>query len=118
MKKLLPLTVCAWLLTAALCLAHSLPDTEAYVGGIGPGCTLGYVKSIYGEPTNAKRFTSDGVRVATYWYGDGFRVIGRVAVTDASLGAGSQRGSLLERILTIRNVEQSGGTSVGRRPGC
>ena len=41
MKKLLSLTVCVWLLTAALCLAHSLPDTEACVGGIGPGCTLG-----------------------------------------------------------------------------
>ena len=82
MKKLLPLTVCAWLLTAALCLAHSLPDTEACVGGIGPGCTLGYVKSIYGEPTSAKRFSSDGVRVATYWYGDGFRVIGRVGSSD------------------------------------
>jgi len=52
------------------------------------------------------------------WTGDRVRVIGRVAVTDASLGAGSQRGSLLERIVTIRNVEQSGGTSVGRRPGC
>ncbi|MDD5101120.1 MAG: NlpC/P60 family protein [Syntrophales bacterium] len=47
---------------------------------------------------------------------DRVRVIGRVAVTDASLGEGSQKGSLLERILTIRNVDKSNETSVNSGP--
>lgn len=38
---------------------------------------------------------------------DRVRVIGRVAVTDISLGEGSRKGSLLERVVMIRNIDKN-----------
>ncbi len=38
------------------------------------------------------------------WYKDIIRVVNRVAITDLSLGKGSKKGSLLERLTTIRII--------------
>ena len=48
------------------CLAHWLPKSELFVGGVGPGCTLEYVASVYGQPKEKRWFNSDGVRGVTY----------------------------------------------------
>jgi hypothetical protein len=40
-----------------------------------------------------------------WWGGDIAREVNRVVVSDLSLGKGSQKGSLLERIISIRNVD-------------
>lgn len=40
----------------------------------------------------------------TSWRGDRARIINRVAVTGLGLGAGSSRGSLLKRIICLRNI--------------
>ncbi|MCX5678686.1 MAG: SH3 domain-containing protein [Candidatus Omnitrophica bacterium] len=43
-------------------------------------------------------------RQRMWWGGDIAREVNRVVVSDLSLGKGSQKGSLLERIISIRNV--------------
>lgn len=40
-----------------------MPKSELFVGGVGPGCTLEYVASVYGQPKEKRWFNSDGVRV-------------------------------------------------------
>lgn len=57
--------------------AHWLPKTETFVGGVGPGCTLGYVASIYGQPAEKRWFNTDGVRGVTYVYSPYFSITGR-----------------------------------------
>lgn len=47
------------------CLAHWLPKSELFVGGVGPGCTLEYVASVYGQPKEKKWFNSYG---DSSWY--------------------------------------------------
>lgn len=55
-----------------------LPRCEMAIGGITFGCTLDYVKTIYGEPSNITRYSGDGVKVVNFFYGDNFRITGRV----------------------------------------
>jgi hypothetical protein len=40
-----------------------------------------------------------------WWGGDIVREVNRVVVTGLSLGKGSKKGSLLERVVSIRNIE-------------
>lgn len=90
MKKLLGkgilLVVCFVVMlfsSTVACFAHWMPESETYVGGVGPGCTLSYVKSIYGEPDHKSWFNSDGVRGVTYEYGSKFRITGRTGSNDS-----------------------------------
>ncbi|MCH4188650.1 MAG: hypothetical protein LKF74_08235 [Megasphaera sp.] len=76
MKKII-LTIIALALSISCSFAHWLPESETFVGGVGYGCTLEYVKSIYGEPSNKRWFNTDGVRGVTYSYGPLFSVTGR-----------------------------------------
>ena len=73
---------CIMFLMASICSAHWMPESEMYVGGIGPGCTMSYVESIYGEPTHRNWFNTDGVRGVTYNYGNEFFVTGRTWSND------------------------------------
>lgn len=66
----------------AVSFAHWLPESEMSIGGIGYGCTMGYVKSIYGEPVEKKWFNNDGFRGVRYIYSASFSVTGRVADND------------------------------------
>ena len=54
--KLIAFFVFLILLVSSVALAHSMTREEMYVGGIGPGCTLGYVQEVYGEPMDKKEF--------------------------------------------------------------
>ena len=76
MKKIL-LLFTILLLNINVCFAHWMPESETFVGGVGPGCTLGYVKSIYGEPQQKKWFNGDGIRGVAYIYGPLFSITGR-----------------------------------------
>ncbi len=60
----------------AIAFAHTMPREEMYVGGIGSGCSLGYVKSVYGEPKGKNWFDSYGVKGVTYVYSAAFHVTG------------------------------------------
>lgn len=82
MKRMILVLGLVLLLCQSLVFAHWMPREEMYVGGIGAGCTLGYVKSVYGEPKEKKWFHSDGVRGVTYIYSDAFSVIGRTGGND------------------------------------
>lgn len=64
------------------CSAHWLPKSELFVGGIGPGCTLEYVASVYGQPKEKRWFNSDGVRGVTYIYSPYFSITGRTGSRD------------------------------------
>ena len=55
-----------------------LPKCEMTIGSIPLGCTLDYVKKIYGKPDKVTYFTGDGVKVTNYFYGNTVRVMGRV----------------------------------------
>lgn len=63
------LVFCLFCLSIApVCLA-SMPRSEMYVGGVGPGCTMGYVQEIYGEPTSRETQSfAEGITVLTYNY--------------------------------------------------
>lgn len=89
MKKIIQkffLCLCCGIMLAsavpATCLAHWLPETEYVLGGIGYGCTMGYVRSIYGEPMQKKWFNNDGFRGVQYIYSRDFSVTARVADND------------------------------------
>lgn len=55
-----------------------LPRCEMAIGDITFGTTLETVKKIYGMPSKVERYSLDGVIAIHYFYGDNFRVIGRV----------------------------------------
>lgn len=71
------------LLCQGIVFAHWMPREEMYVGGVGAGCTLGYVKSVYGEPKEKRWFNSDGVRGVTYKYSEMFSITGRTGNQDS-----------------------------------
>lgn len=58
---------------------NSMPRTAMYIGGIGSGCTLGYVRSVYGEPADKEQFSGEGLDVVTFIYSDTFRVTARTS---------------------------------------
>ncbi|MCR5176974.1 MAG: hypothetical protein K6C05_09025 [Anaerovibrio sp.] len=68
--------------TSAVALAHWMPESEMYIGGVGHGCTLEYVKSIFGEPQEKKWFNSDGCRGVRYIYNQSYSVTARVKDDD------------------------------------
>ncbi len=56
-----------------------MPHSEWTVGGVGYGCTLGYVKSVYGEPQDKKIInisTNGSFRNVTYIYSPTFEIWG------------------------------------------
>ena len=83
MTRKLMLTLVLSLFFALPCFAHSYPLSEAYIGGVGPNCTLGYVKSIYGEPKSKRWFNTDGVRGVAYYYSPSYQVTGRTWTKNA-----------------------------------
>ncbi len=83
MKRTMPMFFCAaFLLFQAVAFAHSMPREELYAGGVGIGCTLGYVKSVYGEPKEEQRYEGDGIRNVTYIYSPTFSITGRAGISD------------------------------------
>ena len=56
-----------------------MPREEMYVGGVGHGCTLGYVKKIYGEPLERKIFDGVDIHGSTWIYSKYFSVTGRTS---------------------------------------
>ena len=81
MKKLLLALIIALSIPMS-CFAHWLPQSEMYVGGVGINCTLGYVKSVYGQPAEKKWFNFDGIRGVTYIYSPTFSITGRTGNMD------------------------------------
>ncbi len=82
MKHCILLVTVILLTFHSLAFAHSMPREEMYVGGVGAGCSLGYVSSIYGEPREKTEFRSDGVQVMTYVYSDTFSITGQTYAED------------------------------------
>ena len=82
MKKMLLAIVLLLLLCQSIAWAHWMPREEMYVGGVGAGCTLEYVTSIYGEPQEKRWFNTAGVRGVTYIYSDAFSITGRTGKDD------------------------------------
>ena len=83
MRKILFIfTICLVYSFSNICLAHWLPKSELFVGGVGPGCTLEYVASVYGQPKEKRWFNSDGVRGVTYIYSPYFSITGRTGSRD------------------------------------
>ena len=81
MKK--PIFICSLLVMLLTSVAFAeMPRDEMYVGGVGAGVTLGYVKSIYGEPMNIRRHENEGIRGVVYIYSDSFRVMARAWISD------------------------------------
>ncbi len=82
-KRIVLMLGCAFvLLCQAVAFAHSMPREELYAGGVGIGCTLGYVKSIYGEPEDERLYEGDGIRSVTYIYSPAFSITGRTGIED------------------------------------
>ncbi len=74
MKRILFLCAAIFLLCQTAALAHTMTRDEMYVGGVGRGCSLGYVASVYGEPADKKEFRGDGIRSVTYIYSPTFSI--------------------------------------------
>ena len=53
---------------SSVCLA-AIPYTQVLIGGVGPGSSMDYVKSIYGQPASTN---FDTPAEATYTYGNSF----------------------------------------------
>ncbi len=68
------------LLTSAAFAA--MPRDEMYVGGVGAGVTLGYVRSVCGEPMEVKHHRNEGIKSVVYVYSKAFRVTARVWARD------------------------------------
>lgn len=65
---------CACMAVSSLAFAQVSTDQIA-IGGVGPGCTDEYVRSIYGDPSQSAQMTSDtGVQYTTWQYGGSFIV--------------------------------------------
>lgn len=82
MKRILMICAFIYTMICSTCFAHWLPESELYVGGVGAGCTMEYVQSVYGQPKEKMWFNSDGVRGVSYIYSDTFCVFARVGADD------------------------------------
>ena len=82
MKKIMMICFAVLMLCQATAFARQLPQEELYLGGLHVGYPMGYVKSLYGEPSQ-KRWQEDRrhprtvVYYITYEYSPTFKVIGR-----------------------------------------
>ncbi len=74
--------VCSFFLFFCSVAFASMPPEEMFVGGVGVGCTMGYVEEIYGRPYGKQRYEGEGIRTVTYLYHGGFRVTGRTGIRD------------------------------------
>ena len=72
------------ILLSATCFAHTMPESEMFLRGIGPKTTLAQVKTVYGEPASKDEFKGEGVRIVTYVYSPLFKVFGRTYAEDTS----------------------------------
>ena len=84
MKKIFMLAAILLLTNFSAAYANSMPREEMYVGGVGYGVTLGYVKDIYGEPLERDIFDGDGIRNVTWIYSSYFSVTARTRSGDSS----------------------------------
>ena len=73
MKRIVICCCFVWMLFQSVAIAHNMPEEEMAIGGVGYGCTLGYVKSIYGEPQEKKWIRNGELK---YIYSSSFVVIG------------------------------------------
>ncbi|MBR2142197.1 hypothetical protein [Anaerovibrio sp.] len=77
------LTVCMLMMSSwSVSFAHWMPESEMYIGGVGPDCTLAYVRSIFGDPQEKKWFNNEGFRGVRYIYSPAFSVTARVGADD------------------------------------
>lgn len=95
---------------AGSCFAHWLPESEMYIGGVGEGCTLEYVKACFGEPKEKKWFNNGSLRGVRYIYGPAFSVTGRVPADDAR---GENEMTVTNVTLQASNLSTPGGITVG-----
>ena len=72
------------ILFSVTCFAHTMPESEMFLRGVGPKTTLAQVKTVYGEPASKNEFKGEGVRVVTYVYSPLFKVFGRTYAEDTS----------------------------------
>lgn len=70
------------LCSVAFAATQWFPESEMYIGGVGHGCTLEYVKSVYGEPKEKQWFYNDGVRGVRYVYKPTFSITATVKNDD------------------------------------
>lgn len=56
--------------------ASDLANNQFAIGGISPSCTMDYVESVYGTPSNQYTKYTDGQYITTYNYGDALLVYG------------------------------------------
>lgn len=81
MKKIFIIAGLLLMLMTTVTFAN-MPREEMYIGGVGAGVSLGYVRQVYGEPVDIKRFKGDGMRTVTFIYSDAFSIIGRTGISD------------------------------------
>lgn len=77
MKRILFLCLTIFLLCQTAVFAHTMTRDEMYVGGVGRGCSLGYVVSVYGEPADKEELRGDGIWSVTYIYSPTFSITAR-----------------------------------------
>ncbi len=79
-KAILFCSLLVMLLTSVAFAA--MPRDEMYVGGVGAGVTLGYVRSVLGEPADVRRHQNEGIKGVVFTYSDSFRVVARARVSE------------------------------------
>ena len=98
------------ILFSATCFAHTMPESEMFLRGVGPGTTLEQALSVYGEPAKRDEFKGDGVRVVTYMYSPLFKVFGRTGAMDTTP---SEKLKIVGYSLQDRNITTPSGFAVG-----
>lgn len=113
MKKIC-LTIIFAVMFSIIGFAHSMPSSELAVGGISLGSTLGYVKSVYGEPAQTENFSfpigSSRMYRATYVYGPLLTISGRIL---SSSPPEEQEYAVYEVALQANNLSTPSGITVG-----
>ena len=98
------------ILFSATCFAHTMPESEMFLRGIGPKTTLAQVKTVYGEPAGKDEFKGEGVRVVTYVYSPLFKVFGRTYAEDTSP---DEKLTVVGYMVKDKNITTPSGFSVG-----
>jgi len=91
-------------------MAHWMPESEMYIGGVGHECTLAYVKGIFGEPAEKKWFNNDGFRGVRYIYSPTFSVTARVG---ANVPTPEDQLQVTNVNLKASNLDTPSGLTVG-----
>ncbi len=115
MKRILMICFAVLMLCQATAFAkHNMPEEEFCIGGLTPGCTFEYVKSIYGEPSKKDWKLVNHPRAVDYYlYYDYDSTLFVRGISVGNSAEAELNATVMDIVLTDNSLSTSSGITVG-----